>query len=63
MKLKRGDRLVLCSDGLTTHVEDAQLAEILARATDPYGAARELIAAANAGGGTDNVSVVTVFAS
>jgi serine/threonine protein phosphatase PrpC len=63
LKLKRGDRLVLCSDGLTTHVEDAQLAEILARATDPYGAARELIAAANAGGGTDNVSVVTVFAS
>jgi protein phosphatase len=60
--LKRGDRMLLCSDGLTAHVEDGQIAEILQRHADPYDAARELIVAANAGGGTDNVSVVVIFA-
>jgi protein phosphatase len=62
VRLKRGDRLMLCSDGLTAHVEDAQIAEILRRNGDPYAAARELVVAANAGGGTDNVSVVVIFA-
>ena len=63
LRLKRGDRLMLCSDGLTAHVEDREIAEILRRHSDPYEAARELVAAANAGGGTDNVSVIVVFAS
>ena len=54
---------MLCSDGLTTHVEDDQIHDILGRHNDPYEAARELIVAANAGGGTDNISVVVVFAS
>ncbi len=63
VKLKRGDRLLLCSDGLTAHVDDASIAKILSRHTDPYDAARELVVAANAGGGTDNVSVIVVYAS
>jgi protein phosphatase len=63
LKLKRGDKLMLCSDGLTAHVEDDQIHDILRRHQDPYDAARELIVAANAGGGTDNISVVVVFAS
>jgi len=63
IKLRRGDRILLCSDGLTTHVEDRDLAAIIQRHDDPYEAARELIAAANAGGGTDNISVILVFAS
>jgi protein phosphatase len=63
LKLKRGDKLMLCSDGLTAHVEDDQIHDILGRHHDPYEAARELIVAANAGGGTDNISVVVVFAS
>jgi serine/threonine protein phosphatase PrpC/serine/threonine protein kinase len=62
LRLKRGDRLLLCSDGLTAHVEDPQIADILRRNADPYAAARELVVAANAGGGTDNVSVVVIFA-
>jgi serine/threonine protein phosphatase PrpC len=63
VRLKRGDRMLLCSDGLTAHVEDGEIAEILRRHADPYAAARELIAAANAGGGTDNISVIVLFAS
>jgi serine/threonine protein phosphatase PrpC len=62
VRLKRGDRLLLCSDGLTTHVEDRQIEETLRRHTDPTTAARELVVAANAGGGTDNVSVVVIIA-
>ncbi len=63
LRLKRGDRMLLCSDGLTTHVEDGAIAEILRRNRDPYAAARELVVAANAGGGTDNVTVIVVYAN
>jgi serine/threonine protein phosphatase PrpC len=59
--LQRGARLVLCSDGLTGHVDDNALSDILSRHRDPYDAALELVAAANAGGGSDNISVVVVF--
>ena len=62
LRLKRGDKLLMCSDGLTAHVEDAQIAALLHKHTDPNDAARELVVAANAGGGTDNVSVVVLFA-
>jgi serine/threonine protein phosphatase PrpC len=63
LKLKRGDKLMLCSDGLTAHVMDDGIRDILGRNADPFDAARELIAAANAGGGTDNISVIVVYAS
>ena len=62
LRLKRGDRLLLCSDGLTTHVEDGQIAEILRRHSDPTAAALELVVAANTAGGTDNISVVVIIA-
>jgi serine/threonine protein phosphatase PrpC len=61
LRLKRGDRMLLCSDGLTAHVEDQAIGTILRRHSDPYEAARELVVAANAGGGTDNVSAVVIF--
>jgi PPM family protein phosphatase len=61
LRLKRGDRLLLCSDGLTAHVDDPEIAVILRKHSDPYEAARELVVAANAGGGTDNVSVVVIL--
>ena len=62
LRLKRGDRLLLCSDGLTTHVEDRQIAEALRHHPDPTAAALELVVAANAAGGTDNISVVVIIA-
>ncbi len=59
--LARGARLLLCSDGLTTHVEDPVITDILSRHRDPSDAALELVAAANAGGGSDNISVIVIF--
>ena len=55
-----GDRLLLCSDGLTSMLEDGAIAEILAAYKDPSVAARMLIDAANEAGGHDNISVVVV---
>jgi protein phosphatase len=50
-----GDRLLLCSDGLTDFVPDADIADGLA-ADDPDEAARILVDLALAGGGRDNVT-------
>jgi PPM family protein phosphatase len=53
-----GDVLLLCSDGLTNHVEDAELAQIALHAASPDDACRKLVALANQRGGRDNISVV-----
>lgn len=55
--LQPGDRLVLCSDGLTRHVSDAEIAAH-ASAADPARAADALIGMANSRGGLDNVTVL-----
>lgn len=55
--LQPGDRLVLCSDGLTRHVSDAEIAAH-ASVADPARAADELVGMANARGGLDNVTVL-----
>lgn len=56
-----GDRILLCSDGLTTCVPDQVICEDLAEAQLPQGACRALIVSALENGSPDNVSVVTVF--
>jgi protein phosphatase len=58
VRLELGDVLMLCSDGLTKHVSDAEIRSILARRHDNASACAELIAHANAGGGTDNITVI-----
>ncbi len=58
LRLEDGDRLLLCSDGLTDMVPDDELAPLLARAADPQETARALVEAALAHGGRDNVTVV-----
>lgn len=55
-----GDVFVLCSDGLTTHVEDAQIAEIVGGECDLEVAAGRLVDSANQAGGLDNVTVLLV---
>jgi protein phosphatase len=54
--LRSGDRFLLCSDGLWGEVEDAPIAEILAR-EDPASAVRQLVDLANENGGSDNITV------
>jgi protein phosphatase len=55
--LTEGDTLLLCSDGLTKHVPDERIAQLLGT-NDPETAAQSLIDAALEGGGSDNVTVV-----
>jgi PPM family protein phosphatase len=52
------DVFLLCSDGLTTMVEDGRVAEILADARNLKAAVRELVGEANRKGGRDNITVV-----
>lgn len=60
VEVSAGDRLMLCSDGLTGMLEDVRIAHFLADNPDPADAARALIDAANEAGGVDNISVVIV---
>jgi serine/threonine protein phosphatase PrpC len=55
-----GDMLLLCSDGLTDMVDKSQITAIITRDTSLQQKATELITAANANGGRDNVTVVLV---
>ena len=52
-------RVLLCSDGLTEHVSDPTLAELLSRSSCQE-AAQALVDAALAGGGSDNITVIVV---
>jgi serine/threonine protein phosphatase PrpC len=54
-----GDLVLLCSDGLSAMVRDDEIARVLeAAGGDPHRAAADLVTAANAAGGEDNVTVV-----
>jgi serine/threonine protein phosphatase PrpC len=58
-KIEPGDMLLLCSDGLTTMMPDEEIARVVSEAkNDVEKATRELVAAANAKGGEDNITVV-----
>ncbi|HKH26334.1 MAG TPA: Stp1/IreP family PP2C-type Ser/Thr phosphatase [Acidimicrobiia bacterium] len=60
--LRLGDRILLCSDGLTTMVRPDDIAGILNREHDPKRAAQLLVDAANEAGGEDNVTAVIIDA-
>jgi serine/threonine protein phosphatase PrpC len=53
-----GDVFLICSDGLTTMLDDAKIAHILSRATSLQSAVRALVDEANRAGGRDNITVV-----
>jgi protein phosphatase len=56
--LQAGDVLLLCTDGLTKHVDDAAIARTLGAGWTAEAVCRHLVGAANAAGGTDNITVV-----
>ena len=60
VELHRGDALLLCTDGLTKHVTDQQIAERMRARTSAEQVVRALVDDALAGGGTDNVTVLVV---
>lgn len=55
-----GDRLLVCSDGLTGEVSDGQLQQILSAHGNPQDACADLVAAALRSGGRDNITVLVV---
>ncbi len=60
IQLQPGDRLLLCTDGLTRPLADGRIAAVLAERAEPEGACRALVAAANAAGGADNITSLVV---
>jgi serine/threonine protein phosphatase PrpC len=53
-----GDVFLICSDGLTTMLDDEAIARVLARATSLQAAVKALVDEANRAGGRDNITVV-----
>jgi len=60
-RLRYGDRIIMCSDGLTGHVRADEIADIASLSMDPREIGKQLIALANKRGGEDNISVVVVI--
>lgn len=60
MAIVRGDRFVLCSDGLVDEVPDSEITQLVANVEDPQALSEQLVALANSHGGRDNVTVVVV---
>jgi protein phosphatase len=58
-----GDRLLLCTDGLTGMVSDDEIAEILSRGEDLETTCVRLVSEANRAGGKDNATVMLIEAS
>lgn len=57
MRVQPGDTVLLCSDGLTDELSDAELQAVV-RKYEPQAAAEQLVAQANAHGGRDNITVL-----
>lgn len=58
LDLRRGDHLLLCTDGLTSMATDKEVASIVSNARSVDVACARLIARANERGGRDNVTVI-----
>jgi protein phosphatase len=58
--LKKNDRLLLCTDGLTDLVNDEDITAILQKESNSQLLCKALIDAANVAGGYDNITIMTV---
>jgi serine/threonine protein phosphatase PrpC len=57
----KGDRFLICSDGVTGGADDAQLAKLMSAGTDPQKTAEAIVQAAIDGGSKDNITGVVIF--
>lgn len=60
VKLKKGEKVLMCSDGLSNMVTDDDICLILKGMLDLNGKAEQLIKAANDNGGKDNIAVIII---
>jgi serine/threonine protein phosphatase PrpC len=60
LQLQAGDRVILCSDGLSNELGMEEMADALRAQSDPQAAAQSLVDLANDRGGSDNITVVVV---
>jgi protein phosphatase len=60
LDVEAGDRLILCSDGLTDMVRERDIERIARDEPDPQRTAEKLVDAANVAGGVDNITVVVL---
>jgi serine/threonine protein phosphatase PrpC len=60
VEMRNGDRLLLCTDGLTGMVSDEQIEAVLEESRDPQEAVDRLVRAANRAGGIDNITAVVI---
>ena len=60
VQVETGDRLLLCTDGLTGMVPEEQIQEIMLGATDPQRVVDRLVKVANHAGGIDNITAVVL---
>ena len=60
INIEKGDRLILCSDGLSSMIPDADIESISAQSSTAQICTDNLVDAALAAGGSDNVTVVVV---
>jgi serine/threonine protein phosphatase PrpC len=61
-KIVPGDRVLLCTDGLSGVVDQTRIRNVLLRTADPQQAADKLVAMANEAGGPDNITVIVLDA-
>ena len=60
IKISKGDKIILCSDGLSGEIGDEQMEEILAKGESMTETCRLLVDAANEHGGNDNITVICI---
>jgi protein phosphatase len=60
VELQTGDKLLLCSDGLTGMLRDSELYRLLRERRSPRTTCQKLLAAALNAGGKDNISTIVI---
>ncbi len=59
-KLRKGDKFLICSDGITDYLDEETLADCLSKRKDPFGHTSEIMALALAENSADNISAIVV---